>query len=332
MNKQRMLTDRRFYTACPKCSTPPGKFRFNVHPIEEVDELLIDGTEVSCVFHSYSVRDGVLLALSKSPFEGDNMIWAFTATSERQGLVDLKIGIVEEIVFDEPFEEVYYVTKSHIPPRIASENYGRYAFQLVVDVLRPSGFKFVSSYFHTIPPADEAGSFLIGWNAYGRMEGDKTPPIWRTILANAYKHLLMGRWYLALLESAFAMESFFDALLSSKLRHNRVPDRYINHILRVGERPEEIRAIRDMRGYPSVSNNQVEKLTSKLNSDVFSPRNNLAHGKSGHRDITEDVALKAAKTVQETIWDWDRDSRKWLLLIERESSIYELRDEELPMR
>src|SRR5205085_3970281 len=102
----------------------------------------------------------------------------------------------------------------------------------------------------------------------------------------------MGVWYLALLEAAFALESFLDGLLSSHLASRGIPDRYIKHVLRVGERPEELRAIRDIREYPKLSNGQIEKFSGRIDSNVFSPRNNLAHGKCAPNEVTQEHAIK----------------------------------------
>jgi hypothetical protein len=328
MNKQRLLIDRTFYTACPQCSRPPVNYKLNSHPIEHAKVLLSDGSELACwANHTYNVRDGILLALSQPSFSGNDIVWAFTATSERQGLVDLKIGEVEEVVFDEPFEEVFYVTKSHVPPRLARKDSGLYKFQICVDVLSREGFKFISSYYSDSPRTNDEECFMIGWNAYGRMKDDPMPPIWRRMLANAHIHLLSGVWYLALLEAAFCLESFFDGLLSAELSSRKIPDNYIKHVLRVGERKYEIRAIRELRDYPPLSFSRIENWIGEIDRNVFTPRNSLAHGKCGSAEITREAARAAVMTVQEAIWDWDIDSRKWLLLIERESSIYDLRDE-----
>src|SRR5688500_15714398 len=104
MQRQRALEPHSFYTACPRCSEPPHSYRFNSHPIDDARSLLVDGQTVSCLGvewdpaegpkvaeHTYLVRDGVLLALERPGHEGDDMLWAFIASSERQGLFDVRI-------------------------------------------------------------------------------------------------------------------------------------------------------------------------------------------------------------------------------------------------
>jgi hypothetical protein len=109
MQRQRALTAHSFYTACPVCSEPPGRYRFNSHPIDEAPAMLVDRATVSCwglvrdpeegpraAQHTYRVHDGVLLALERPGHENDDMLWAFVASSERQGLFDVCIGDVVE--------------------------------------------------------------------------------------------------------------------------------------------------------------------------------------------------------------------------------------------
>jgi hypothetical protein len=111
------------------------------------------------------------------------------------------------------------------------------------------------------------------------------------------------------------------------LSSRKLPDDYIKHMLRVGERKYEVRAIRELRAYPQISFSRIENLIGELDRNVFTPRNSLAHGKCSSVEITKEAARTAVMTVQEAIWDWDINARKWLLLIERESPIYDLRDE-----
>ena len=335
-----MLSDISFWTQCSECSSPPAIFRLYTHPIEQADQLLDDNVRLSCPMHSYPVREGVLLALSeylsalraspKHRYDDASMLWSFTATSEIQGLVEVKIGVVERVLFDEPFEEIYNVTKTIIDHKKYRKGWEYYPFEVCIDNISPTGFTLFSSFTQGLPSAVDDYTMLVGWNAYGRLKNDDLPPIWRRMLANAHKHSLMGVWYLALLEAAFALESFLDGLLSSHLVNRDIPDRYIRHVLRVGERLEELRAIRDIRDYPKLSNSQINKLNGQLDSTVFSPRNNLAHGKCTPNEIKQQDAMRTLKAVQEMIWDWDVSARNWLLLISRDKSIFQLRDEMYP--
>jgi hypothetical protein len=339
MQRQRALTAHSFYTACPVCSEPPGQYRFNSHPIDEAPAMLVDRATVSCwglvwdpeegpraAQHTYRVRDGVLLALERPGHEHDDMLWAFVASSERQGLFDVRIGDVVEVHFDEPFAEVLAVTLYQIPHRVARRDYGAYRVQWSVDALTESRFVLLSSYYPDSPKTDER-AFLVGWRAFGRMAADPAPPIWRVMLSNAHQHLLRRRWYLALLEGAFALEAFIDSLAAEEFAARGVPAYVIVELLRKDEVRTTLRAVADLRQYPELSTSAIKKLGGHLRDEVFAPRNALAHGRAATADIDEETARKAVGWTQEIIWDWSSpEMRHSLLLVNRQRSLDELRD------
>jgi hypothetical protein len=317
MNKQRVLTKELICTACPQCSNPPNYLSFVYFPIEDAETLIKDGATVSCTTHTYLFKDGVLSALNQPPFSANDLLWAFTSSSERQGVVDLAIGEVEDIRFDEPFEEVYHVILQTRYPSVWRPDHGTYKYHITVDFLRADGFKLITSYYQDSPRTEEE-LFIITWNAYGRMGGDPEPPVWRKMFANAMRHYLAGVWYLALLEAAFSLESFLDNLLRVELSAKGIPQDYVQHLLTRTGKPYKVDALRDIRDYPSFqSPRTLDKWFKEVNEKVFTPRNALAHGKASSSSVTQEGAGEALRVVRETIWDWDINSRKWLLLVTR---------------
>ena len=305
-------------------------YRFGGTPIGEAHRLMADGAILSCHSvrggqHTYAVRDGVLLALERSGNRGDEMLWGFVATAERQGLVDIRIGNTAEVIFSEPFDEVLAVTLSTLPFRTPRPDYGKYAVEWGVINLRPTGFSLVSSYrSQSLRTEDRA--FLVGWRAFGRMPSDPRPPIWREMLANAHRHLLEQRWHLALLETAFALESFIDSTATNELTSRNVPTSFIHEALREDDFRVTLRAVKEMRQYPDLSGKAIDRLAGELKEEVFGPRNGVAHGSSPLHSITEAVARRGLSKVQRVIWDWAPELRMSLLLLERSRSLLDLRD------
>lgn len=328
MQRQRALEAHSFYTACPGCSEPPYRYSFGSHPIEKSVDLLVDDVTVTCgAGHDYLVRDGVLLALERPGHQSDDMLWAFIASSERQGLFELRIGDVVKVNFDEPFAEILAVTLYQLPHRVARADYGSYRVQWAVDALTETRFVLLSSYYSDSPRTDER-AFLVGWRAFGRMASDPAMPIWRVMLSNAHQHLLQQRWYLALLEGAFALEAFIDSLAAAELAARRVPDHLIAEHLRGDDLRTTLRAVAEMRSYPSgpASRSTANKLAGRLNEHVFAHRNGLAHGSVAPGAIEEEQARTAVGCAQEFIWDWAPEARASMLLVNRGRALDELRD------
>src|SRR5206468_3619209 len=95
------------------------------------------------------------------------------------------------------------------------------------------------------------------------------------------------------------------------LRAANLGEDYIDHVLRVGERAAELSALNSAKARVSAS--ALRKLALRLNTNVFTPRNRVAHGKLADRDIGADQAVTALKTAVEFMWDWNDTSRSLLL-------------------
>jgi hypothetical protein len=314
------------------------QYRFNSHPLDELQDLVADGRSISCAGmqidpahglkvteHAYAARDGVLLALERPGHSSDDMLWAYVASAERQGLFDLRVGEVVTVTFDEPFAEVFTVTLYQIPHRLARPDYGSYRVHWAVDALTERGFAFVSSYYEDSPQTEER-AFLVGWRAFGLLPDDPVPPLWRLMLANAHRHLLEQRWYLALLEAAFALEAAIDSAAGEALTAAGVPDVLVEDILRRDELRVTLRATAEMRQYPAVSASSTRSLADELRKRVFTPRNRLAHGRVAASAVDEETARRAVACTQQVIWDWFPEARAWLVLVNRAQDLADLRD------
>lgn len=212
-----------------------------------------------------------------------------------------------------------------IPHREARADYGTYVVHWDVSALTQNGFVMVSSFFPESQRTSER-AFLVGWRAFGRLLTDPAPPIWRVMLANAHRHLLQGRWYLALLEAAFSLEAFIDSLAAQALATRRIPDFLIAEILREDDLPTTLRAVAEMRGYPQITRSGANKLGERLRAAVLTPRNSVAHGQTDPEQVDEHGARTAVSQTQSLIWDWGPDSRRWLVIENRAKDLSDLRD------
>jgi hypothetical protein len=87
-----------------------------------------------------------------------------------------------------------------------------------------------------------------------------------------------------------------------------------------------LRAVADMREYPTVSRSAADKLATRLRDQVFTPRNRLAHGRVAPGAIAEDAARKAVACAQAIIWDWAPEVRGSMLVVNRDRALDELWD------
>jgi hypothetical protein len=94
----------------------------------------------------------------------------------------------------------------------------------------------------------------------------------------------------------------------------------------VGERKDELHALNSFG--PQLSKSGVDKIFARLNSDVFTPRNRIAHGKTLDAGAPEQF-VRALKTTVEFIWDWDTTVRHLLVPMLPASSFESMIDEQL---
>lgn len=308
-------------------SEPPTGFSF--HYVEApVDQgLLVDGMFIDNGIYEFKVRDAVLGVFDLPAFQDDEFSWSFSSMSQLAVLAAVKIGETLDIEFDKTFDRVFHVTKRYLSLGIPESGYGTFPIHLTIDSLNRKGFRVVSSYERESPKTDSRLPFLFGFRVYGRFEEDPEFPIWRELLAQAIRQVLFSRWDLGLLFTAFAVESFIDNLLSAKLSVADLGKDYTEHVLQVGDRRHELHAL-NHQGL-GLSKSQVNKKHERLNEQIFTPRNELAHGKTMGTKISTVKAVNAIKAAVEFIWDWNPDARQLLLARMKPIRFEDLIDDDL---
>lgn len=292
---------------------PPGSFAFDYVQAPLPPDKLLDGATLSNGIYEYAVRDAVL-AVFEQPFFADlSLCLAFSNPPQIDVLAGLRIGQTLDVSFDSKLGHTAHVTKSHFPSGIPNSGYGDYPFHVEVTGLNPSGFRVVSSFEPQGPTTDSRLPFFMGFRVFGKLETQPQVPVWRDLLGQAVMEALLHRWDHALLFAAFAVEALIDSLLGSTLVNTGLGEEYRDHILKVGDRSQELRALAQLSSKHSrkAANKQYET----LNQAVFTPRNRLAHGGLLSTSVTEMMATEAIREVVKFIWDWN-DSSRHLLLVE----------------
>lgn len=307
-------------------SEPPHRFSFHYVDAPIDASLLEDGAVIDSGIYEFSVRDAMLAIFDLPRFQDDVFCWSLSSTHWVEVLAATKIGETLDVTFEQPFEQAFYVAKSHFPSGVPNCGYGKYAVQLGVDVLRPNWFRVVSSFEPQSERTDSRLPFFFGLRVYGRRATDQKFPVWRELLSDAVRQALYGRWQHALLYIAFALEAFIDQRLTERLQLSGLGENYTNHVLRVGERKDELRALNNFG--PRLSKSGVDKTSARLNSDVFTPRNQIAHGKTLDAGTPEHF-VRALKATVEFIWDWDITVRHLLVPVLPAGSPESMIDEQL---
>ena len=307
-------------------SQPPHRFSFHYVEAPIDASLLEDGAVIDSGVYEFSVRDAVVAVFDLPIFENDVFCWSFSSTHWVEVLAATKIGETLDVIFEQPFEQAFHVAKSHFPSGVPNCGYCEYAVQLGVDVLRPDWFRVVSSFEPQSQRTDSRLPFFFGFRVYGRRATDPKFPVWRELLGDAVRQALYGRWQHALLYTAFALEAFIDQRLAERLQLAGLGEKYTDHVLRVGERKDELHALNHLG--PQLSKSGVDKTVTRLNSDVFTPRNQTAHGKTLDAGTPEQF-VRALKTTVEFIWDWDTTVRHLLVPVLPASSPESMIDEQL---
>lgn len=308
-------------------SEPPNRFSFHYveSPIE--GSLLEDGAAIGSGVYEFSVRDAVLGVFDQPVLENNEFYWSFSSSyCWVDILVATKIGETLDLVLEQPFKEVFHVRKYHFPSGIPDCGYDEYAVHLTIDSVGSDWFRVVSSFEPQSKRTSSRLPFFFGFRVYGRPITDSGYPIWREVLGDAVRQALYSRWQHALLYTAFALEAFIDKKLAERLLLCHVSEPYIKHILQVGERKYELRALNEFG--PRFSGGEVNRTDRRLNSDVFEPRNRIAHAKTLDEGTPEQFA-QALKTAVTFIWDWDATARHLLVPLLPINSFDSMIDEQL---
>jgi hypothetical protein len=305
---------------------PPAKFAFHYLDAPVEKSLLEDGTTIDSGTYEFNVRDAVISVFDLPSFQDDEFSWSFSSSSWTDVLAAVKIGETLDVVFDNPFEKVYHVSKHHFPSR-ANSGYGSYPIHITVDSIRPHFFRVVTAFEPQSSRTESRLPFFFGFRVCGRRATDLRPPVWKELLGDAVRQAQQRRWDHALLYTAFALEAFIDERLAGGLEKSGLGDTYVEHVLQVGSRRNELHGLNSMAGGRR-SKNAINTLSERLNTDVFSPRNRLAHGRK-LETVTAEQVVKAMKTTVEFIWDWDRSARNLLVPLLPVGSFQSMVDEQL---
>ena len=303
----------------------PGRYSFHYVAWPPEATLLQNGAEVDTGLYTFSIKEAVIGVFDLAMWENDEFCWSFASTTQRDILAALCIGQTFDVAFDEPLAEAYHIIQYHFPSGVPNTGYGEYAVHLATDPPRSDGFRIVTAFEPQSQRTTSRLPFFFGFRVFGTAIGSNSLPVWRDMLGHAVRQASNGGWSYCLLYAAFSLESFIDSKLADRLRVAQVGDDYIDHVLRVGDREAELSALnaREQR----LSKSAVRKLRDRLNHDVFTPRNRLAHGRAAESDISSQEAVTALKTTVEFIWDWDEASRPHLLTPMRSSSFDAMIDE-----
>jgi hypothetical protein len=305
----------------------PGKFSFHYVTWPPDEALLRNDVEVDTGIYEFSVKDAVIGVFDLARWGNDEFCWSFSSNAQRDVLAALRVGQTFDVQFEEPLGEAFHILRYHFPSGVPNSGYGDYAIHVAVDPPRSDGFRVVSAFEPQSARTKSRLPFFFGFRVFGTELGDASLPVWRDLLGHAVRQAAHQRWSYCLLYTAFSLESFVDAQLAEQLRVADVGEDYIDHVLRVGERQAELLALnaRTQR----LTKSAVGRLTRRLNADVFTLRNGLAHGRLSEYDVGPDQAVSALKSTVEFIWDWDERSRALLLTPMRRSSFEAMIDDEL---
>jgi hypothetical protein len=318
---------RRITEALGPPTAEPGKFSFHYVAWPADQSLLTDQAVIDTGIYTFKVKDAVVGVFDLARWAHDEFSWSFSTNAQRDVLAALRIGQTFDVQFAEPLEEAFHVLRYHFPSGVPNSGYGEYAVHLGVDPARPDGLRIVSSFEPQSKRTESRLPFFFGFRVFGTASGSEPPPVWRELLAAAVRQAAHQRWAHCLLYTAFSLESFIDRQLADRLQAANLGEDYIDHVLQVGERAAELSALNYAKG--RVSESAVKKLAHRLNTNVFTPRNRVAHGRLADRDIGAAQAVTALKTAVEFMWDWDDTSRSLLLAPMRGSSFEAMIDDAL---
>jgi hypothetical protein len=313
----------------PQETNPPNRFSFHHFVYDQEQHPLNDDAEISDGIRTFKIKDGVLGAFETVAWPHFEFGWSFASSKIVDVLAAVKIGETLDVKFVSPFGEVYKISRYHFPSGVADSGYGQYRIHICEDVVRPSGFRIVSSFEEGQEPTKSRLPFFFGFRVFGSEEGTDADLIWRSFLGLSIRYCQEEKWHLSILHSAFCLESFIDTLLKNRMLNGGLPEDYIEHILRVGEKRDEFQALNEMLLKDRFKEKEINRRYDDVNKKVFKKRNSLAHGKSSDTSITNSDAIEAIRTVVAFVWDFDEGSRRNLLIVTGPTSFERMIDDSL---
>lgn len=304
---------------------PPHSFAFHYIDYPVDDSTLEDNVLINDGIYEFSVRDALIQTFDLQTFSDDEFSWSFATTDQLIVLAALDIGNSFDVKFNSPFEHVSHILKYHFPSGVKSSGYGKYPIHVTVDSIRPDGFRVVSCYESGSDRVQSRLPFFFGFRVFGFRGGHDDILIWRQFLSEAVIHALHKQWGMALIYTAFGLESFIDQKLINALSPAKLSQDYIDHMLRVGEKRSEFHALFNTR----MTKKDINKYYENVNKKVFKPRNDIAHGKRNTNTVTPEEYIDSVKCMVSFIWDLDKQSRKYLLPVMHQLSPESLIDDDI---
>lgn len=289
-------------------TVPPASFSFHYVDYPFKKDLFDDGKLIDNRIYEFSVKDAVLAVYDLQAFQDNEFCWSFATTDQTIVLAALKIGDTFDVKIKRPFRRVLHISRSHFPPGVPDSGYGKFPIHISNDVPRNEWFRITTSYEPDSKRTESRLPFFFGFRLYGFRRQDKRP-MWRKFLSDAVIFAQNGDWGTGLMHIAFSLESFIDMQLIRALKPSKFPYVYEDHLLRVGEKREELHAL----WHRKLSKKEINKMYENLNKNIFTPRNNIAHGRKNSEDISPSEYVQSIKTAVEFIWDLDKESRKHLV-------------------
>ncbi|HLA37687.1 MAG TPA: hypothetical protein VJZ02_04385 [Candidatus Brocadiales bacterium] len=296
-------------------------FHYIDYPVD--DSILEDKVLIDNGIYEFYVKDAIVQTFDLQTFSNDEFCWSFATTDQLIVLAALNVGNSFDVKFNSPFKQVSHILKYHFPSGVENSGYGEYPIHVTVDSIRPDGFRVVSCYEPGSARAQSRLAFFFGFRIFGFRQGQDDIPLWRQFLSEAVIHALHERWGIALICTAFGLESFIDQMLINALSPSELSQDYIDHILRVGEKRYEFHALFKKR------KDNINKYYEEVNALVFKARNDIAHGKKNINTVTQNECITSVKTMVSFIWDCDKKSRKYLLSVLHMQSPESLIDDDI---
>jgi len=152
----------------PQRSHPPYAAGYHYLPFDDIHDYLEDDTEISDGIFTFKVKDGVLGTFEMVAMMHKEFSWSFASSKVVDVLAAVRIGETIEVKFDQPFNEIYGISRYHFPSGIPDSGYGQYRIHLCEDSVTPNGFIIVSSFEGEQTPTLSRLPFFFGFRVFGQ--------------------------------------------------------------------------------------------------------------------------------------------------------------------
>ncbi len=274
-------------------------------------KIFEDGYILKNGVYQRSLKDAVLDIYNLQSLKNDVFIWSFASTDQLFILAALRIGETFHLKLRYPFKKVSHISKTYSNWGMPIPDYGQYPFHVTVDNITGKSFDVITSWKAKKPRSQSRLPFIMCFQVFGFRKSNKHP-LWRRFLSDATIFAQKSEWGIALLHIAFALESFIDSQFSQKLKKIDLGTGFNRYLANTRGKKEKTHLLL----HQSFAFSKIEELfKNKLLGEVFSIRNDIAHGKITHDSITSMQYINALKTAVEFIWDSDKKSRHLLIPI-----------------